>query len=102
GGFSMRLFPLLLFPILVFSLPPDGQSGGERPKAGDKPPGLALPQLEGDDDLAGAVGSINLALRDQYRNLAEKQGRGVDVAKAACLLACQLRELVQKDAALKK
>jgi hypothetical protein len=92
----------LLFAILVFLLQFHGQGGGQTPKAAEIPPGLGLPELKGDDDLARATGSLNLALRDQYRELVGKRGHGINVAAAASSLADHLDELVKKDPALKK
>src|SRR4051812_44122879 len=55
--------------VLALMLPPHGQ-GDERPK-GDDRPGLGLPPLTGDDAVGVDVHDLNIALRNQYRELAK-------------------------------
>ncbi|WP_439628615.1 hypothetical protein [Gemmata sp.] len=90
-----------VFAVLLLAFDPHGQ-GDERPKGNGEKPGLGLPPLTGDDAVGVDIHGVNIALRNQYRELSKSRGLGVSVAKASKELGDHLDELVKKDAALKK
>ena len=93
---------LLASAVLAFLLNHHGRSTGQLPVRAPEPAVINHPDLHGDEGLAQSFGSVNLTLRDQYRELAGSQAHGVNVAVVAGAVFTQLDKLIKNDAALRK